>query len=72
MQITSNCDEHTCTVERASGVKLDFCSYRSDQVLIIEASDQYGELLDEIVLSSAEVRALLDYLLDARTLRVFT
>jgi hypothetical protein len=65
--ITSNNDEHSLTINRENGVRLDFCAYRSDKALIIGATDGNGEPLQEVLLSAAESSMLLDHLLDART-----
>lgn len=65
--ITSNNDEHSMTVERENGVKIDFCAYRSDKAFIIGATDQYGNPLQDVMLSASETSALFDHLLDART-----
>jgi hypothetical protein len=65
--VTSNADEHSLTVNRENGVKLDFCAYRSDKALIIGATDGDGNPLQEVMLSAQESSFLLDHLLDSQT-----
>lgn len=67
MTITSNSSEHSMTVTRSNGVRIDFCAYRDDKALIIGAVDANGNPLQEVLLSAHESSLLLDHLLDART-----
>ena len=67
MTLTSTDYEHSVTVERENGERVDFCVFKLEKKFTVGISAADGEHLASVMLSPEEAKILLDHLLDART-----
>ncbi len=67
MKQTTNDFEHSVTVERADGSKVDFCAFPTMHDFAIGITRPDGRCQQQIILSPEETSSLLDHLLDGRT-----